>query len=261
VPTSKSPVNGIPVWIDVMSTDVPRARAFYGEVFGWSSEEPNPEMGGYYNYFHNGVQVAGGMSSPPGMSDLWNVYLAVDDIKRTTDEARSHGAQVIVDSMPVMDLGIMGVITDPSGANIGMWQPGEHKGFGVAAEAGSPSWFELQTSDYDAVLDFYRETYGWTTEVAADTAGFRYTLVMSGGEPVTGVMDASAWLHDGMPSHWRVYFGSEDTDATLAAIVKAGGSILQPAEDTPYGRLAVAADPMGGAFCVQAPNEQMPAKS
>ena len=93
MPTSSSPVNGIPCWIDLMSTDVSRARNFYGEVFGWTSEEPNPEMGGYYNYFLNGVQVAGGMSSPPGMSDFWSVYLATDDIKRSTDEARAHGAQ------------------------------------------------------------------------------------------------------------------------------------------------------------------------
>jgi predicted enzyme related to lactoylglutathione lyase len=261
MPASKSPANGIPCWIDVMSTDVPRARAFYGEVFGWTSEEPNPEMGGYYNYFLNGVTVAGGMSSPPGMSDFWSVYLAVDDLKRSTDEARAHGAQVIVDVQEVMDLGSFGVITDPAGANIGMWQPGEHKGFGVVAEAGAPSWFELQSRGYDAALEFYRDVYGWETEVAADTPGFRYTQVMSEGEAVSGVMDSAAFLPEGVPSHWRIYFGSDDVDATLATIVKLGGSILQPAQDTPYGRLAMATDPNGGAFSLQSPNEQMPAKS
>jgi predicted enzyme related to lactoylglutathione lyase len=260
VPTSSKPVNGIPCWIDVMSTDVPRARAFYHEVFGWTSEEPDPNMGGYYNYSLNGVVVAGGMSSPPGMSDFWSVYLAVDDIKRSTDEARAHDAQVIVDPMPVMELGSMGVITDPSGANIGMWQPGEHKGFEVVAEPGAPSWFELQTRGYDAALEFYRDVYGWQTQVAADTPGFRYTQVMNGDEPVSGVMDSATFLPGRVPSHWRVYFGTSDVDATLATIVKLGGSIVNPAEDTPYGRLAVAADPNGGAFSLQSPNEQMPSK-
>jgi predicted enzyme related to lactoylglutathione lyase len=260
VPTFEKPINGTPCWIDVMSTDVPRARAFYGEVFGWTSEEPDPELGGYYNYSLNGVQIAGGMSAPPGMSDFWSVYLATDDIKRSTDEARAHGAQVIVDPMPVHDLGIMGVITDPSGANIGMWQPGEHKGFGTVAEPGAPSWFELQTRGYDAALEFYRAVYGWETVVAADTPGFRYTQVMGNGEPVSGVMDSVAFLPEGIPSHWRVYLNTADVDVTLAKIVKLGGSIVNPAEDTPYGRLAVAADPNGGAFSLQAANEQMPSK-
>jgi uncharacterized protein len=261
VPTRDNPIIGTPCWIDVMSSDVPRARAFYGEVFGWTSEEPNPEFGGYFNFSLNGVQVAGGMSAPTGMPDLWSVYLATEDIKRSTDEAQALGAQVIVHPMPVADLGVMGVITDPTGATIGMWQPGLHRGFGLVTEAGAPSWFELLTRDYDASLGFYRDVYGWTTEAVGDTPEFRYTQVMGGGEGVSGVMDASGFLPEGIPSHWRVYFGSDDTDDTLAKIVKLGGTILEPAQDTPYGRLAGAADPMGAAFNLVAANDQMPAKT
>jgi predicted enzyme related to lactoylglutathione lyase len=45
-----------------------------------------------------------------------------------------------------------------------------------------------------------------------------------------------------------VYFGTADTDATLARIDELGGSTVVPAEDTPYGRLATAADPTGAIF-------------
>jgi predicted enzyme related to lactoylglutathione lyase len=61
-------------------------------------------------------------------------------------------------------------------------------------------------------------------------------------------MDASGFLPEGVPSHWSVYFGVDDTDAALAKIVDLGGSVVQPAEDTPYGRLATAADPSGALF-------------
>jgi hypothetical protein len=142
-----------------------------------------------------------------------------------------------------------------------MWQPGLHKGFGLVAEAGAPSWFELLTRDYAAALDFYRNVYGWQTETVSDTPEFRYTQVMGEGEGVSGVMDASGFLPEGVPSHWKVYFGTDDTDVTLANIVKLGGTILEPAQDTPYGRLAGATDPMGGAFSLVAPNDQMPAKN
>ena len=51
-------------------------------------------------------------------------------------------------------------------------------------------------------------------------------------------MDASAFLPEGVPAHWSIYFGVEDADASLGRIVELGGSIVEPAEDTPYGRLA-----------------------
>ena len=67
-------------------------------------------------------------------------------------------------------------------------------------------------------------------------------------------------LPDGVPAHWTVYFGVADTDASLAKIVELGGSIVRPAEDTPYGRLATATDPTGTQFNLVAPNEAMPAR-
>jgi predicted enzyme related to lactoylglutathione lyase len=72
--------------------------------------------------------------------------------------------------------------------------------------------------------------------------------MVDAGEPYAGVMDATSFLPEGVPSHWTVYFGSDDTDATLARIVELGGTVVQPAEDTPYGRLAGAADPLGVRF-------------
>ena len=65
---------------------------------------------------------------------------------------------------------------------------------------------------------------------------------------LAGIMDASSMLPEGVPSHWSVYFRVEDTDATLAAVSKLGGATVMPAEDTPYGRLAVATDATGTQF-------------
>jgi predicted enzyme related to lactoylglutathione lyase len=61
-------------------------------------------------------------------------------------------------------------------------------------------------------------------------------------------MDASGFLPEGVPAHWSIYWAVADTDAALLTIGELGGSTLMPAEDTPYGRLAMAADPMGAPF-------------
>ena len=51
-----------------------------------------------------------------------------------------------------------------------------------------------------------------------------------------------------------MYFGTDDTDKSLATIVDLGGAIVQAAEDTPYGRLATAADPTGAVFRLHQPS-------
>ena len=45
-----------------------------------------------------------------------------------------------------------------------------------------------------------------------------------------------------------------DADAAIARIEELGGDVVQPAEDTPYGRLATVADPTGTQFRIVANN-------
>jgi predicted enzyme related to lactoylglutathione lyase len=242
---------GAPCWVDLMTSDTARSRAFYCELFGWTAGEPTEEFGGYFNYStKDGVLVAGCMASQPGgaASDVWSVYLASDDAKKTVDAAAANGGHVIVSPMDVAALGTMAVVTDAGGAGIGVWQPGLHKGFGVLGESGAPSWFELHTRDYEESVAFYRNVFGCESQVASDTPEFRYTTLCAGEIWVAGIMDASTFLPDGVPAHWSVYFGVDDTDAALAKILELGGSVVLPAEDTPYGRLATAADPTGAVF-------------
>ncbi len=139
-------------------------------------------------------------------------------------------------------------MADAGGAAIGAWQPGSHKGFGVMEEPGSPSWFELHTRDYDTSVAFYRDVFGWNTQTMGDTPEFRYTVMTNGEDQLAGIMDASGFLPDGVPSNWQIYFDTQDVDATIARVVELGGSVGQAAEDTPYGRLAQVADPTGAQF-------------
>jgi hypothetical protein len=237
-----------------MTSDPDGARAFYGELFGWTSEEAGEEYGGYINFLSDGVRVAGCMRNSPEFQspDVWSVYLASKDAQATADAAAAHGGSVAVPAMQVMDLGSMAVVMDPGGASIGVWQPGTHPGFQVVDEPGAPAWFELHTRGYDASLAFYREVFGWDTHVASDVPGFRYTTLGQGEGQLAGVMDAEAFLPEAVPSHWSVYFGVVDVDATLATVVHLGGTIVDPAQDTPFGRLATVTDTTGTRFKLRA---------
>jgi len=242
--------NGAPCWIDLFTSDPDKSRTFYEQLFGWTSEDAGEEYGGYINFQKDGIPVAGCMRNDgqSGTPDVWSVYLATDDAKATVDAAAANGGQVLVPAMDVMQLGTMALVTDAGGAAIGIWQPGLHRGFGVHGEPGAPTWFELFTRDYDASVEFYRQVFKWDAHVAGDTPEFRYTTLGEGESQLAGIMDASAFLPEGVPAHWSIYFGVEDADAALAKITELGGSIVRPAEDTPYGRLAEAADPTGAHF-------------
>jgi uncharacterized protein len=254
VPLLETAPVGAPCWVELFTSDPDKSRAFYGELFGWKSDDPNPELGNYFNFFKDDIQVAGGMTNDgsTGTPDVWSVYLASVDAAATVDAASAHGGQVVVPVMPVMDLGTMAVVTDPGGAAIGVWQPGLHKGFGIYDEPNTPGWFELHTRDYDASVAFYRDVFKWDAHAVSDAPEFRYTTLGEGDGQRAGIMDGSAYLPAGLPAAWSVYFRVDDTDAALSRIGRLGGAVTEPAQDTPYGRLAAATDPTGVRFKLMA---------
>jgi predicted enzyme related to lactoylglutathione lyase len=56
---------------------------------------------------------------------------------------------------------------------------------------------------------------------------------------------------EGVPPHWMTYFAVDDTDATCAAILDAGGAVGIEPFDTALGRVAVVNDPQGAVFMVR----------
>ena len=251
--TRESAPLGSPCWADLWTSDVEGSRKFYCELLGWEAQEANPEFGGYFMFTRAGVPVAGGMGDMgPDMpaQNVWKIYLDTDDIAKTLAVAEAEGAQTISPTMAVADLGTQAVLIDPTGAHLGTWQAGTFPGFTVLDAHGAPSWFELHTRDHASAVDFYRTAFHWDTDVVGDTDEFRYTVMREpGGEgQLAGIMDASAWLPDGAPSQWTLYWEVDDAEAAVAQVKVLGGSVIADVENTPYGRIATVADPAGAQF-------------
>lgn len=242
---------GHPCWIELTTSDSDVSRAFYRDLFGWTSEAAGEEYGGYITFALDGTPVAGGMDKrniPEGggdMPDLWAVYLHVADAAATVKAAVENGGTVMLDPMEVPGQGVMAFVQDPTGAAIGLWQPAEHTGFGVVAEVDAPGWFELLTRDHAAAVSFYETVFGWTTEATGDSDDFRYTTLEAGEKAAAGVMDASAFLPEGVPAHWSVYVTVADTDAAVAKATGLGATLVMGPDETPFGKLATLTDPTG----------------
>lgn len=255
MPARTTTLSGAPCWIDLFSSDVPTAKEFYGGLFGWTAEDSGPEYGGYVTFSKNGAVVAGCMANDgaQGAPDMWTTYFAVDDVAATVAAAAEHGGEVYLEGMDVPQMGVMAMLGDPGGATLGLWKATGHAGFGIVDEPGAPAWFELHTRAYDESVAFYEHVLDWATDVASDEPTFRYTTLGKGDEQAAGIMDASGFLPEGMPARWSIYFGTDDVDASVARAIELGGSVVDAAEDTPYGRLATVADPTGTPLKLRGP--------
>ena len=179
MPTRTTAPAGAPCWVDLWTSDVEGSRRFYTELFGWEAQEPSPEFGGYFMFHREGVPVAGGMGDMGDMpaSNTWKPYFETPDIAATLAKVEAGGGQARTPAMPVADLGTQAVLADPTGAELGAWQPGTFPGFTVVEEPGAPSWFELYVRDHPGAVAFYRSVFGWEIDVVSDTDEFRYSTM------------------------------------------------------------------------------------
>jgi len=118
------------VHVELNTSDLAKAKQFYGSLFGWKLEEmPMPGGGGSYTMINVGEGTGGGMMSmlPPGTPPHWLAYVGVDDVTASTARAKQLGATVLQDVMKVGDYGTMSVIKDPTGAVVATWQPNPRK--------------------------------------------------------------------------------------------------------------------------------------
>jgi predicted enzyme related to lactoylglutathione lyase len=111
------------VHVELMSTDVGKAKSFYGTLFDWQLEDmPMSEM--TYTIIKVGEGTGGGlMKNPmPGSPSSWVPYVLVEDVRSTTDKAKSLGATLVKDVSEVPGMGWFSIINDPTGAMLGLWQ-------------------------------------------------------------------------------------------------------------------------------------------
>ena len=124
-------------------------------------------------------------------------------------------------------------------------------------------WYELVTTDTAAAKAFYSAVTGWTTRsMGHGIDGNEYTVFsVEKDYGVAGMMALTdAMQAGGARPGWLGYILSDDVDATLEALVKAGGTVHRPASDIPdMLRFAVVADPQGVVFIVFTPNPRMQA--
>ncbi len=242
---------GTPCWVEVSADDVPRAVAFYRALFSWDIRSDAPGPGGY-SIAHAGGRIVAAVSpkmGPAGPPSAWTTYLATDDIEASAAAIAAARGQLLTGPLDIAAEGRMAVARDPAGAAFGLWQGGRTTGIGLASEPGALAWNEQFSRDRAASLAFYQAVFGYGfQDMSGD--GFSYGALTVDGHIIGGLGEYSADTPAGLPAAWATYFAVADTDAAVARVTELGGRVVQPARDTPFGRVAAVADSEGAAFSV-----------
>jgi hypothetical protein len=245
--------HGVPCWVETWQPDADAAVGFYRALFGWETAGP---PGGPFMCSLRDRDVAFIGAQPPERAQLpvaWTTYVQVESADEAAARVTQAGGSVLAEPFESLDGGRMVVFADPTGAVLGAWQQGEHRGAQVVNESGAWSWSQLTTPDTDAAGAFYTAVFDWDTDAFGRSTMFRVPGYF-GGEPTQpvsrDVVAGMAPAPDGAPAEWQVDFWVDDTDAAVSTAEEHGGRVVVPAADSPIARTAVLADPQGAAFSV-----------
>jgi predicted enzyme related to lactoylglutathione lyase len=207
-----------------------------------------------YTLFHKaGKQVAGLGQAQPGMPSVWNSFIYVDDVEAATAKVARNKGKVVVEPTDVLTSGRMSVVSDPTGAMVGLWEPREHQGWEAYGEPGAVVWNELVTRDVKKALPFYEKVVGWTWRTLPGAAGGAdYYICQVGDKDNGGAFDmAGANLPAEIPPHWEVYIGVENADETVERAKRLGATHTAGPIDVPdVGRIQYLMDPTGAVVAV-----------
>ena len=113
------------VHVELATTDLDKAKSFYQSLFDWKLNEMDMGGGMHYTMIEVGEGTGGGMMKHPmpGAPSAWLAYVNVDNVRASTDKAKSLGATIMRDVTEVPNAGSFSIVVDPTGAMLGLWQP------------------------------------------------------------------------------------------------------------------------------------------
>ncbi len=245
-------------WVELLTSDVEAAEAFYCDVIGWTCA-PVGAADREYRFFSFEGRGAGGLMQLPeeakahGAPPNWFGYISSGDVDADVEKIVAAGGRLFRPAETIPDMGRFAVLADPQGAAFALWQDlsaREHEPVAPMA-VGHVGWRELFTDDVERAFAFYAEHFGWTKGDALDMGPMGvYQLFATGGMPVGGMMRRP----DQMPQpFWNYYHTVPALDAAIAKVEKGGGRIVHGPQEVPGGAWIVQAfDPQGAFFSLVA---------
>ncbi len=236
------------VWADLVTDDVPAARKFYAQLFGWRFQEA-----GNYSIALNDDRPLCGMFQRPRPKDRsaeprWFGYISVPSVARAQRAVTKAGGRVLAAPQKMPKRGEQAVFADPEGALFGVVKSSSGDPEDFLADPGDWIWIQLLSRDAKKASDFYRSVVGW--EVIANTESNRlsdYVLTSEGYARAT--VRTIPNPDTGVKPTWLPFVRVKSVGESVALAKQLGGKVwIEPKPELFDGKVAVLADPTGAAI-------------
>ena len=232
-------------WVELITEDSATAAKFYERLLDWKLEEREKNR---YTIFLNGDAIAS-ISQIEDQSReeeaQWLVGLQVEDLADSVAAARKLGAKIHEAAGHKKGFAKYAILEDLEGAPVVLLDPEQELGSDSREE--NWVWIELWSADPATASKFYSEVIGYK-QSETDLAGESYPLFEFDGEPRAGLVEID---DEAVEPIWAPYLAVEDVAATTKKAKSLGGRVLlEPNPEIRDGRVALLADPTGGAFFI-----------
>jgi predicted enzyme related to lactoylglutathione lyase len=121
-PVRETPDIGEFCWEQLRTPHPEAAASFYRAALGWHNmpaEGAPDEM----MFLAGKEQAASAVKAPAGVPPNWLTYVVVQKAVDTAARAAKLGGQVLMGEVPVPNMGVMAIVSDPLGSVIGLFEP------------------------------------------------------------------------------------------------------------------------------------------
>lgn len=237
------------VWFELVTKDVAKAKAFYGEVLGWKVEAVS--MGSFeYEMIKAGEVTIGGYAPQTPGAPRWTSYVSVEDVDAAAKRVVAKGGKILDAAADVPGVGRMARVADAQGAEFNLFRSADGD-VDPGQGDGRFFWNELWTSDAASALAFYADVVGYSHKAMDMGPMGTYHVLEHGGAPRGGLMKSPDAM---VPPMWLPYVAVADADAAAKRAARLGGKVVAEPSDIPgIGRFAILTDPTGATFAVIKP--------
>jgi predicted enzyme related to lactoylglutathione lyase len=254
------------IWYELITSDAEGAERFYSDVVGWrvapfggGSGGDNSGGGMDYRVLHAGDEGIGGiMAMPPaaqagGMPSGWYGYIGVDDVDEAARKIEAAGGAAHMPPQDIPGVGRMAFVADPQGVRFYVMRGSSEEPSEAFHESavGHCSWNELETSDQEAGIDFYRDQFGFEPGDGMDMGPMgTYRFIHHGGQRIGAIMRQ---MKEAPRPQWFYYFRVPSVPAAIERIAAGGGQVVHGPQEVPGGdEIVIGRDPQGATFCLVA---------
>jgi len=234
------------IWHDLVTPDMDQAKAFYGELFGWTFED----VASGYALALNGTRPVAGIAKLNSAWDAsyWIPLVSVPNVDAAAQGTERAGGEILREPFDLVGRGRVAVVRDPQGAVFAMVH--NDRGDPADSTAGMNEWFwnEIWSDDVASSAAFYTDLVGYR-QLERTVDGTPYLFLAREGKPRVGLVQKP---DPQIGNTWVAYLRVADAAAVTGKVESLGGRVLlAPQAEFRNGTLGILADPQGAGFVVQ----------